>query len=82
MVKVFSVSLTGPHVVIIHMVLIEETGFSLMELDCLSLQLMFILLRFVYNRELKYVVTLMLTLQLVSIAVIFQLMLSMMMKTS
>ena len=46
--KVFSVSLTWAHVVLVVMVLIVETGISLMELDCLSLHLMLILLRFVY----------------------------------
>ena len=48
--------------------------------DCLSLHIMLITMR--YLRELTYVVTLMLTHQLVSIAVIFQLMLSMMIVTS
>ena len=78
----FSVSLTWPHVVLVVMVLIVETGISLMELYCLSLHLMLIPLRFVYLGELTYVVTGVLTHQLVSIAVIFQLMLSMMLLQS
>jgi hypothetical protein len=81
-VKVFSVSLTWAHVVVVLRVVIVETGISLMELDCLLLHLMLIPLRLVYLRELTYVVALMLPHQLVSIAVIFQLMLSMMILTS
>ena len=75
----FSVSLTWPHVVVMLMVLIVETGISLMELDCLSMDLILIPMRIVYPRELTYAVAVMLIHQLlVSIAVIFQLMLSMM----
>ena len=80
-VKVLSVSLTWTHVVLVVKVAIVETGISisLMEIDCRSLILMLIPLRFV---EVRYVVTLVLTHQLlVSIAVIFQLLLSMMMMT-
>ena len=59
-----------------------ETGISLMELDCLSLE-MVISMSIVVLRELTYVVGTMLTHQLlVSIAVIFTLMLSMMIVTS
>ena len=65
------------------MVLIVETVISLMELDCLLLHLMLIPMRLVYLWELTYIVyTVMLTHQLVSIAVKFQLLLSMMMMTS
>ena len=79
-VKVFGVSLIGAHDVVVVMVVIVETGISLMELDCLSLHLVLIPMRFVYLAELTYVVTVVLTHQLlVSIAVIFQLLLSMMM---
>ena len=60
MVTVFSVSLTCTHVVTVLMVLIVETGISLMELDCHSL-LMVISIRVVVLRELIYVVTLTLT---------------------
>ena len=61
----------------------QRGDWSLMELDCLLLILMLIPLSFVVVRELTYVVTLMLTHQLlVSIAVIFQLMLSMVILTS
>ena len=57
-----------------------ETGIFLMELDCLSLHLMLIPeMSFIGPRRLTYVVvTVVLTHQLASIAVIFQLMLSMM----
>ena len=81
-VKVFSVSLTWPDVVIVLMVLIVETGISLMELDWSSLIAGVISLSNVLVRELTYVVGTVLTHQLVSIAVIFQLMLSMMILTS
>ena len=59
---------------------IVETGISLMEIDCHSLMVV-ISMSFVYLRELTYVVGTMLTHQLASIAVIFQLMLSMMLLT-
>ena len=58
------------------MVLIVETGISLIELDCRSLDVV-ISMRVVILRELIYVVGTVLTHQLVSIAVIFQLLLSM-----
>ena len=58
-----------------------ETGTSLMELDCHSLE-MVISMRVVKVKELIYVVDTMLTHQLVSIAVILQLMLSMMIVTA
>ena len=51
-----------------------ETSFSLMELDCLSLE---ISLSIAKLKELVFVVETILSHQLVSIAVIFQLMLSM-----
>ena len=57
------------------MVLIVETGISLMELDCHSLEMM-IYLRLVKLRELIYVVVTVPHHQLVSIAVILQLMLT------
>ena len=75
---VFSVLLTRPHVVVMLMVLIVETGISLMEVDCNSLV---ISLSIVILRELTFVVRTMLTHQLVSIAVIFQLILFMMVLT-
>ena len=59
-----------------------ETGISLMELDWVSLEMVLISMRFVYLRELTYVVALMLTDRLASIAVTFQLMLSMMIVSS
>ena len=78
----FSVSLTWAHVVVWLMVLIVETGISLMELDCLSMHLIIIPMSFVGLRELTYVVvvtaTVILTNHLVSIVVVFQLLLSMM----
>ena len=81
-VTVFSVSLTWLHVAVVLRVNIVATGISLMKLDCLSIHLMLVSMRLVLLRELTYVVTLMLTHQLVSIAVIFQLMLSMIILTS
>ena len=74
-----SVLLTLKHVVVVLMVLIVETGISLMELDCHSPLLS---LRAVVLRELIYVVGTMLPHQLVSIAVIFQLLLSIITLTS
>ena len=68
-VTVFGVLLTWSHVVVVLRVLIVETGVSLMELNCLS---PVILLRIVDLGELTYVVETMLSHQLVSIAVIFQ----------
>ena len=58
------------------MVNIVETGISLMKLDCHSLEVV-ILLRLVELNKLTYVVTTMLTHHLVYIAVIFQLIRSM-----
>ena len=83
-------------VVVVLRVTIVETDISLMELDCHCFMvvagifclveldcLMLVSLSVVVLRELTYVVTLMLTHQLlVSIAVIFQLVLSMMMMTT
>ena len=80
-VTVFSVILTRAHVVVFLRVVIVETGTSLMERDCYTLEVA-ICMRAVYLRELTYVEGTMLTHQLVSIAVISQLMLSMMMMTS
>ena len=82
-VKVFSVSLTWLHVVVVLMVLIVEIGITLMELDCLSMHPMLIPMSFVGLGGLTYVVvTVVLTHQLVSIDVIFQLLLSMMLVKS
>ena len=78
-VTVFSVILTWEHVVVLVRVqFIVETGISLTEIDCLSYYLMLVSMSFAMLRELIYVVGTMLTHQLASIAVIFQLMLSMM----
>ena len=82
LLTVFSVILTWEHVVVVLRVSIVETGISLMELDCNSLMVVVISMRSVKLRELTYVVGTMLTHQLVSIAVIFQLMMSMMILTS
>ena len=81
MVKVFTVSLTWTLVVLVELVLIVETGISLMELDCHS-QDMVISLRVVVLRVFTYFVVTIPPHQLVSIAVIFQLMLSIMILTS
>ena len=57
-------------------------GPSLMELNCLSLVVLVISSSLAELRELKYIVETMLTHQLVSITVIFQLLLSIMILTS
>ena len=83
---VFSVTLTWTHVVVLFkesirpVYSIVETGISLMELDCRSLEVV-ISMSFVELRELAYIVIIVLPHYLVSIAVIFQLMLSMMITT-
>ena len=71
----FSVTLTLVHVVVVLRVTIVETGTSLMELDCNSVV---ISLNNVITGELRYTVGTVPPHQLVSIAVIFQPMLSMM----
>ena len=50
-VKVFSVSLTWTHVVVVLMVLIVETGISLMELHCHSLEMVMVSMSIVELRE-------------------------------
>ena len=75
----FSVLLTWGDVVLVVRVLIVGTGISLMELDWDSLMISLCIAEL---RLFTYVVETMLTHQLVSIAVIFQLMLSMMILTS
>ena len=83
---VFSVTLTWTHVVVLFkesirpVYSIVETGISLMELDCRSLEVV-ISMSFVELRELAYIVITVLPHYLVSIAVIFQQMLSMMITT-
>ena len=62
------------------MVFIVETGISLMELDCHFLKVL-AFLRLVTHREFIYVVIMMVQ-HLVFIAVIFQLLLSMMLMTT
>ena len=79
-VTVFSVSLTIMDVVVLLRVTIVETGISLMELDCLSEEVV-ISTRVVVLRELIYVVGTIPPHQLVYITVIFQLLLSMMIIT-
>ena len=77
MLRLYSVTLTCPHVVVVLRVFIVETGISLMELlDCHSLHLVLVFMRLVVLNKLTSVVTTMLTHHLVYIAVIFQLMLS------
>ena len=56
-----------------------ETGVSLMEIDCHSMEMVMISMRFVLIKEFTYVVV---PRQLVSIAAILQLLLSMMKLTS
>ena len=70
------------HVVVYMRVAIVETGISLMEIDCNSLIEMVISLSNVKLRELTYVAVIVPPHQLVSIAVIFKLILSMMMMTT
>ena len=53
MITVYSVTLTCSHVVVVLMANIVETGISLMELNCRSLE-MVILLRIVELNELTY----------------------------
>ena len=64
------------------MVTIVETGISLMELDCNSLVMVVLSMSFAILRLLIYVVGIMLTHQSVSIAAIFQVVLSIMILTS
>ena len=66
-VTVFGAILTWAHVVVLLMVLIVETGTSLMELDCHSLE-MAVSFKTVGIRELTYTIVVMLPPQQVSTA--------------
>ena len=83
LVKVCSVTLTWPHVVVVHRVCIVETGISLMERGCLLLLVILILLKLVQRVELNCVITVGLSYHLkVYIGVTLQLLLFMMMMTN
>ena len=75
-ITLYSVTLTWSYVVVVLRVHIVETGISLMEIDCHSLQQLLVFMRLVEINELTYVVTTMITHHLVYIAVLLQLLLS------